>query len=364
MHIRWRIPLATVVLTTWLLFGPSSLWAESLVANGDFQAWTGGAPDDWHLEIGAKNGANEPASEVKMIPGPALMLRGGATTMAWHSVSQPIAARVGQSYRLTFESRTKDIQREGGQYNNCFVGVLMFDQARNVVAQEVQDVSADAGDWIKHQVEFIVPDGVASAKVTIFLSKSGILAVRQVAVTTLETALAGRGQKKGPRVANGDFSQWVDGLPKDWTVGIGANHGADEPQSEIRQIGDAGLALQGSATTMAWQSLSQKLALEPGKMYTLVFEAQAQDIQQQGRQFDNCYVGVMSLDAEGQRVDMAMEDLSQVTPWQQQRVDFRVPTNAATTELLIFLSKSGTLMVKDVHIEEATADRSFRGARR
>ena len=101
-----------------ILSGASALGAESLITNGNFLKWTDGVPDGWEIEIGAKDGAESPKSEVKPIKGPALMLRGDASTMAWHAVSQKLTVNPGGSYRLEFESRTRDIRREGRQENN------------------------------------------------------------------------------------------------------------------------------------------------------------------------------------------------------------------------------------------------------
>ncbi len=101
--------------------------ADSLIVNGDFQKWTGDTLDGWDVEIGAKSGVGESKSEVKLITGPALMLRGDAATMAWHSVSQEIAVRPGSGYRLDFETRTKDVRQQGHQFNNCYVGVMFLD---------------------------------------------------------------------------------------------------------------------------------------------------------------------------------------------------------------------------------------------
>ncbi len=93
--------------------------ADSLITNGDFLKWTNGLPDGWKVEVGAMNGGDSPTSEVKPIKGPSLMLRGDASTLAWHSVSQEFAARSGESYSLEFESRVKGVKREGRQHNNC-----------------------------------------------------------------------------------------------------------------------------------------------------------------------------------------------------------------------------------------------------
>ena len=198
--------------------------ADTLIVNGDFQKWTGDTLDGWEVEVGATNGAGEPKSEVKLIKGPALMLRGDAATMAWHSVSQKIAARPGASYRLDFETRTKGVRKQGRQFDNCYVGVLFLDRNGKPVGRETKDVSADTADWTKHQVDFLVPQNATSTNVIIFLSKSGTLGVRNVSAVAIgRTAEPVAKADDGPAiVANGDFANWTDGVPDDWKIDVGA----------------------------------------------------------------------------------------------------------------------------------------------
>jgi hypothetical protein len=370
-----------------VLFGATGLGAESLITNGNFKKWTDGVPDGWEVEIGATNGAEQPKSEVKRIKGPALMLRGDASTMAWHVVGQKMPARTSGAYCLEFESRTKDIKREGRQFNNCYVGVMSFDDAGKRVAEKVEDVSADNAHWTKHRIVFAVPQNAESTKVMIFLSKTGILGVKNVTVTEVQApstsgakpmAVTEVEEPPAPAVeptvaaeaepadllANGNFRDWTDGRPDGWKVDIGATNGANQPKSEIIQMDGPALALRGNASTMAWHSLSQEPSLKKGRTYTLEFEARSENVRREGRQFNNCYVGVMSFDAAGNRVDMSIEDISRVPQWKKHRVHFRVPRNAESTQVMIFLSKSGTLMVRNLRLEEATPERPFRSPRR
>lgn len=340
------------------LSGAIALGAESIVTNGDFQKWTDGVPDGWKIEIGATNGAEQPKSEVKPIKGPALMLRGDAATMAWNSVGQTIAVEPGASYALEFESRTRDIRREGNQYNNCYVGVISVDDAGKPIQPKVEDVSADSADWKKHRMVFTVPQDAKSTKVMIFLSKSGILGVKNVAVTAADPSEA------SGLLVNGDFSSWKDGRPDGWTIGIGARNGADLPTSEIVKLGDPGLSLRGNASTMAWHSVGQEVPVRKGRAYTLELEALSENVQRQGRQYDNCYVAVLVHGAAGTKPDVNMEDLSRVPRWRKFRIDFTVPPNATKTEVLIFLSKSGALSIKNLSVKEATPRRPFRGSNR
>ena len=374
MRHRSRVPVAVAMLAAVqlvLLSGASGLAGESLITNGDFQKWTDGLPDGWEVDIGAVNGAGQPKSQVKPIKGPALMLRGDASTMAWHTVSQAIPARSGKSYSLEFESRTKDVQQESGQYDNCYVAIMSFDKAGKAVAHKLTDVSADTNDWMKHRVLFAVPQNAESTQVKIFLSKTGILGVKNVVVTEAKAEPAAGDRpatvtkaKPTGLLPNGDFRDWTDGRPDGWKVDIGARNGADEPKSELIQLSDPGLALRGDASTMAWHCLSQELSVRKGKTYTLEFQARSENVRQQGGQYDNCLVGLMSFDANGNRADMPVQDLSRVPRWKKHRIDFRLPPNAETTQVLIFLSKSGTLSVKNLSVKEATPNRPFRGSRR
>jgi hypothetical protein len=354
------------------LFLPNSSChgAEPLIRNGDFRRWADGVPDGWNVTIGAKNGAEQPISDLRPIKGPALMLRGDARTMAWRSVSQEFEAKAGTRYVLEFEARARDVKREGRQYDNCYVGVFFFGRGEQVMARETKDLSQDRGAWTKHRIDFQVPRGAASSRVMIFLSKTGILGVRNLTVTPFgRTAASDDGGtptavvEDDPLVNNGDFSRWADGRPEGWTVDIGAKNGGEDPRSEIAPIGETGLALRGEASTLAWHSLAQELDLQPGDTYTLSFDAQSSGIRREGNQFDNCYVGVMSVDGNGKRLDMSVKDLSRSVRWQEHRINIRVPANAEKTQLLIFLSKTGTLRIKNIRVKEAIPGRPFRGSR-
>ncbi|MFV1968442.1 MAG: hypothetical protein ACC628_23705, partial [Pirellulaceae bacterium] len=116
-----------------------------------------------------------------------------------------------------------------------------------------------------------------------------------------------------------------------------------------------GLSLRGTAATMAWHSVSQSVPLDQGSGYRLEFQARSENVRRQGRQYDNCYVGVMIFDANGERVGMSNKDLSRNTGWRRHRIDFKVPAGAAKTEVIVFLSKTGTLTVKNLLLSETGA---------
>ncbi|MDP6558205.1 MAG: hypothetical protein QGG71_26310, partial [Pirellulaceae bacterium] len=174
------------------------------------------------------------------------------------------------------------------------------------------------------------------------LSKTGILGVRNVSVTKAQSS-----DLPKSLLANSNFADWTDGLPSDWTVEVGAKNGAEAPKSEVKQV-DSGLSLRGTGSTMAWHSVSQSPSLDGGSAYRLVFQARSANVRRQGRQHDNCYVGVMIFDANGERLGMSIKDLSRNSSWRRHRIEFKVPANADKTEVIVFLSKTGTLTVKNL----------------
>ncbi len=264
--------------------------------------------------------------------------------------------------------------QEGRQHDNCYIGLASFTASKQAAGRKTKDVSNDTGQWARHQIEYEVPPGTASTQVVIFLSKSGMLGVRNLTLalepTTRNTPPheeTNERMESASLVVNGDFHEWSGGWsgerPDGWTREIGAQNGGMEPTSLIERAGSDGVSLRGDQSTLLWYSLNQELDLQQGKTYTLSFEARTAGIRREGNQFDNCYVGIISLDAQGERLDLSVKDLSRTTRWQQQELSFRVPPNADKTKLLIFLSKTGSLTVRSVDVKEATPERPFRGAR-
>jgi hypothetical protein len=355
--IPWMLLLAIVVqhpTTT-----PSAA-GDSLVTNGNFETWEGAVPVGWKVEVGARNGGDRPASEVKRIAGPALMLRGDAATKAWHTVTQILDIKAGQSCRLEFLVRSKEIKREPGQFDNCYVALISIEESGKVVGRAVKDISEGTDDWTSFVVDYTVPDGADQTSVVIFLSKSGLIGVKGVKAELSESPADAPGNRPENLVRNGQLSQWQDGLPVSWTAEVSARNGADRPESEIKPLEKAGVVLSGNARTLAWRSLGQDVVLKPKQSYRLTFQATAEGVKQEGRQFNNCYIGVMHFDAGGKRLDMAIKDLSQSRGPSTQAIRFTTPATTAKSTLLLFLSKSGSLKIKDVSLEEAAPEKPFR----
>ncbi len=150
---------------------------ESLLRDGSFRHWQGDRLQHWVIEIGASRGGTKPVSEVDAVPGPALRLRGDATTLAWRSVGQDVALTAGSAYTLTFQAVAENVRREGSQYDNCYVGVMHFDRSGRKLGLVVEDLS-NVTEWTERTIRFSTPAAAAKSRVLVFLSKSGSLTVK------------------------------------------------------------------------------------------------------------------------------------------------------------------------------------------
>ena len=151
--------------------------AQSLVQNGDFSKWEGNVPSNWTIETGARSGNGAAKSRIAKGSDGSLELSGNSTTNNWLFVSQTFEVKPGEMYSAHFEAVTKNVRREDGQRDNCYVGVLLKDKQGRVVRFEVSNVSAKS--YTGYQRLVTIPRTGASAVVAVFLSKSGTLGVRK-----------------------------------------------------------------------------------------------------------------------------------------------------------------------------------------
>jgi hypothetical protein len=159
-------------------------------------------------------------------------------------------------------------------------------------------------------------------------------------------------------IVNGTFETWDDGLPTGWTLGVGARTGGDAPASLIERIEGPGVRLRGDSSTRLWHVLGQRFPVKPRTYYRIRFEARTADLNRQGNQYDNCYVGLLIWDAAGQRLAIEVRDLFE-TDWARGQLVVRAPQDAQTGEAMIFLSKTGRLEVRNVRVERLRPEDSY-----
>lgn len=156
---------------------------------------------------------------------------------------------------------------------------------------------------------------------------------------------------------NGNFQNWTDDRPDNWNVDVGA-HNPGAGVSQITPLDDGGVELSGNANTRTWRYVAQRVDADPGTYLRLTFNARAVDVRRDRGQFNNCYVGVATANADGQRLSMQFRNLFE-EDWAPGQLVLSVPDEAASAEVTIFLSKTGRLQVQSVVLETLTPADSF-----
>ncbi len=165
-------------------------------------------------------------------------------------------------------------------------------------------------------------------------------------------------QSSDSLIQNGSFSDWQNAKPVGWTVDVGAYTDSKTPASKISKVDGGGVQLSGDASTKGWRMLSQRVKVSPGDTLQLNFDAKADGLKREGKQFDNCYVGVFLRNASGKPVATKISPIvtsEYVQDWQI----FRVPDKVAFADVIVFLSKTGRLSVRTVSLQSLPPNDSF-----
>lgn len=145
-----------------------------------------------------------------------------------------------------------------------------------------------------------------------------------------------------------DFSRWKGGLPEGWEARVGATSGTDK-DSEVAKGPEGGLLLRGDASTGKWRVLVRPFEVKEGACYRLSFEARGTGLRLEARQFDNAFVGV-SLPAAGGKAERHVAMVGE-RGWAPDEVVVRARF-AGRAEAWVFLSRTGTLEVRSLRLEE------------
>lgn len=176
-----------------------------------------------------------------------------------------------------------------------------------------------------------------------------------VATLTLQPFAADAAQPL--ELKNAGFAEWQEGVPQGWTVGVGARSGG-AGVSRLVPVEGGGIELGGEAATGQWRVVSQRVPVSQGGGLRLKFEAQTAELRREAGQNDDCYVGLNVLDAGGQRVAFVFRSLFE-TKWAPGQLVTKLPDAAAAVEVTLFLSKSGTLQVRNLKLEKLVGSDSF-----
>lgn len=157
---------------------------------------------------------------------------------------------------------------------------------------------------------------------------------------------------------NGDFNDWTGGVPDGWDLAIGASNGGPRPLSMVRQGEGPSLELSGDGQTLAWQMVSQTIPVMPGEVWRIRYMVRTRGLQREGNQYDNCFVGLFQKSAEGRVIERSSWR-NDVTQYTEVSVTTRIRSPASEAQLLIFLSQTGTMNVKNIRLEKVEPEESF-----
>lgn len=152
---------------------------DPLLKNGSFADWTGDGPVGWRISEGASKGEG-PESVVRKGPAGGLCLEGDAETRRWRIVSQSFTPTPNACYRLRGKAKVTGLRRDAGQYDNCWVGLTFLDAKGAKLGTPLVPVTGTG--WTALDLVVPAPAKAASAEVRIFLSKTGRLEVRTLAL--------------------------------------------------------------------------------------------------------------------------------------------------------------------------------------
>ncbi|MEM6688950.1 MAG: S41 family peptidase [Planctomycetota bacterium] len=158
---------------------------------------------------------------------------------------------------------------------------------------------------------------------------------------------------------NGRFDRWENSKPLDWAIDIGAGDRASKMVSQVSGDASSGLALSGDRSTRAWRMVSQELPLKPGQAYQLKADVLATGVVREKNQFDNCYVGVLFFGERSQRLGLKVEDVSSRNQMSTASMSFRVPEPTTKSTVVLFLSKTGKMVIRSVSVERLVAGEPF-----
>lgn len=155
--------------------------AEPVVATG-FDV-PGVLPAGWSTQVGATTGSGDKEPSIGIVPegrdgSQALRFVGRGDVERWPVVlSRAEPAALGDRFLVEGWVRTEGLRREGGQFDNRYLGMVFEDAKGEIVevgGKPVQAVQAAPDqDWTRLSICAAVPDGAVSGRVVLFVSMTG-----------------------------------------------------------------------------------------------------------------------------------------------------------------------------------------------
>ena len=346
-----------------LLVACPPLQADAPVTNGDFEAQaTRDQPvPGWVLEIGARNGAQAPKSDVDLDRSvrhggrSSVHLHGDPATRAWWILKQEIPVRPGGRYHLEAWTRTEGVKPNGFGLDNCYVGLFFFDAYGKLAGRQIVAPRQPDSDWAALDGKLTAQSSARTGSIYIFLSMLGDLWVDDL---TLEIE-GGEDLPQFETLLEEDFVK-ARRLPSKWKREVGATNGTGGTDSGVEIDADTGapnsprsLKLSGSQNTMRWRSVQRDLPADPGDLVQFSARVKASQVRREGVQFENLHLNLTFLDKRGKSLGPVHFASAGSGTFDWKRVQARgiAPEGTRKVRAGILLSMSGEAWFDDLLIE-------------
>ena len=136
---------------------------------------------DWKLELGASNAYDGPASTVRVATtvgaggtAHSLYFMGSEETKKWNCLVREVDANPGDMFFLGAEFKTRDVHKEGIQFENLHVALEFTSPDGHAVGGKAYAFGPHGtSDWTHAEAKALTPQGANRLRVVAFLSMSG-----------------------------------------------------------------------------------------------------------------------------------------------------------------------------------------------
>ncbi len=187
-------------------------------------------------------------------------------------------------------------------------------------------------------------------------------------VLLISSAVAVAGVVAGPALgaarglANGSFEATGDGI-HGWTSMTGATNAHSGPENSVtvdRSVvhdGSASLRCTGNGRTMIWNMVAQSRRVRSGDRVILRVWARSDALVREGNQYPNANGLVIFKDAAGKRLGLSTTAaLSGDRGWVELGIEILAPVGAATVDVGLFASQTGSVWFDDARLTVARGD--------
>jgi hypothetical protein len=292
-----------------------------------------------------------------------LKLSADNTTTDWYAIGKQILTNYDSIY-ISYAVKANNIHQEGNQFQDCHVGFVFTDKNGNHTLKI--NFYSGTFDWSQGELRLssaelkYIRDNGSRVDLVVLLAMSGEFWVDKLKFEF--TAL-------NPPISNVttetyDFENQTTSLPSGFLASLGAvtRNASTTPIGSRYEIdntvfysGDSSLKLSGDNTTTDWFWIGKQLLTNYNSIY-LTYTVKGNNIIREGTQYQDCYVGFMFTDSNGNKT-YKINSYSGTFDWSQGELRLSaaelqsIRDSGSRVDLVIFLDMTGQLWVDDLEIE-------------